>query len=121
MCPTEQRVQESPSADAFLLVLNTCPDRDCAQRIAERLVRDRLAACVTILPQVHSIYEWQGEVQQESECQLIIKTRRARFAQLCQALRAQHPYELPEIIALPIVDGLPAYLDWIAKQTEPPA
>lgn len=100
------------------LVLSTCPDLDCARNLAEMLVRERLAACVNIVPAVHSVYEWQGAVQQETECQLLIKTTRERYAALEEALRGHHPYELPEIIAVPLATGLPAYLRWINQQTE---
>lgn len=100
------------------LVLSTCPDLDCARRLAEMLVRERLAACVNIVPAVHSVYEWQGAMQQETECQLLIKTTSERYAALEDALRGHHPYELPEIIAVPLATGLPAYLRWINQQTE---
>lgn len=100
------------------LVFCTCPDLDCARDLAQRLVRDRLAACVNIVPTVHSLYEWQGELQQDTECLLQIKTRAERYAALEQTLRQHHPYELPEIIAVPLSAGLPAYLDWINHQTE---
>ncbi|GAB4291732.1 MAG: divalent-cation tolerance protein CutA [Thiohalomonadaceae bacterium] len=100
------------------LVLCTCPDLECARALAERLVRERLAACVNIVSQVHSVYEWQGVVQQEAECQLLIKTSSGRYAALEETLRRHHPYELPEIIAVPLTAGLPAYLHWIDQQTE---
>lgn len=100
------------------LVLTTCPDLDRARNLAELLVRERLAACVNIVPLVHSVYEWQGAVQQEAECQLLIKTSSGRYAALEETLRRHHPYELPEIIAVPLTAGLPAYLHWIDQQTE---
>jgi periplasmic divalent cation tolerance protein len=100
------------------LVLSTCPDLDCARSLAETLVREHLAACVNIVPAVHSVYEWQGTVQQETECQLLIKTTSERYAALEDVLRRHHPYELPEIIAVPLTAGLPAYLHWINHQTE---
>jgi len=100
------------------LVLSTCPDLDCARALADLLVRERLAACVNIVPAVHSVYEWKGTVQQDTECQLLIKTTRERYAALEETLRRNHPYELPEIIAVPLTTGLPAYLHWINHQTE---
>lgn len=103
---------------SHLLVINTCPDLDTARRLAERLVRARLAACVNIVPQVHSVYEWKGELQQDPECLLYIKTRTERYNALEATLRAHHPYELPEIIAVPISTGLAPYLAWIDQQTE---
>jgi len=103
---------------AHYLVLNTCPDLATAQQLANLLVAERLAACVNIVPGVHSVYEWQGKVEQGQECLLYIKTRQERYAALEQAIRAHHPYELPEIVAVPIEAGLPAYLDWVDHQTE---
>ncbi len=103
---------------SHLLVFSTCPDLDCARTLSELLVRERLAACVNIMPTVHSVYEWQGAVQQEAECLLLIKTTSERYAALEQTLRAHHPYELPEIIAVSLTAGLPAYLNWLDHQTE---
>ncbi len=103
---------------SHLLVLNTCPDLACAKRLAELLIDKRLAACVNIVPQVHSVYAWQGKLQQTTECQLLIKTTATRYDELVLMLRQHHPYELPEIIAVPIKAGLPAYLHWIDQQTE---
>jgi len=100
------------------LVFCTCPDQETAARIAERLVGDRLAACVNLLPGLTSVYRWQGEVQQEAEVLLLIKTVAARLPALTGTLRGLHPYELPEIIALPITDGLPDYLTWVTTCTQ---
>lgn len=102
------------------LVFNTCPDLDCARALAQRLVQEHLAACVNIVPAVHSVYQWQGALQQEAECLLLIKTSAERYPALEQTLRQHHPYELPEIIAVPLDAGLPAYLHWIDEQTERP-
>lgn len=95
------------------IVLTTCPDADTAGRIARALVEERLAACVNLLPPMRSVYRWKGQVEDASEQLLIIKCSAARFAALSARLRALHPYELPEIIAIPITDGLPEYLAWI--------
>ena len=103
--------------DAPLLVFSTVPDRDTGERIATALVRERLAACVNILPAVTSIYHWQGEVQQETELLLLIKTRTSRYPSLEERLTALHPYELPELIAVPIEAGLTGYLQWIQDNT----
>ncbi len=100
------------------LVINTCPDLATAQRLAERMVGEKLAACVNIVPAVRSVYEWHGALQHDEECLLYIKTRAERYAALEEALRRHHPYELPEIIAVPIEAGLPAYLAWVDQQTE---
>lgn len=100
-----------------LVVFCSCPDRDAASGIARALVEQRLAACVTQLPQVRSVYRWQDEVQEAEEVLLMIKTSTLRFASLCERITALHPFEVPEIIALDIRDGLPAYLTWIQSQT----
>ena len=100
-----------------LLVLCTCPDRDTAESIARALVERRLAACVSVLPGVLSVYRWQGAVEQATELQLVIKTTRDRYAEVEAAVQAVHPYELPELIAVEPVAGLARYLDWIAAET----
>jgi periplasmic divalent cation tolerance protein len=100
-----------------LLVLTNCPDETTANAIALALVEEKLAACVNILPRVQSIYRWQGAVESASEIPLLIKSTVGRYAELEAAIRARHPYEVPEIIALPITQGLPAYLNWVATET----
>ena len=102
----------------MLLVLTTLPDRASAQALAASLVDERLAACVNILSPCQSVYRWQGAVKTDDEVPLLIKTCEARYAALETAIVAQHPYQTPEIIALPVVDGLPAYLAWAAAETE---
>ena len=101
----------------MLLVITNLPDRGAAEKLADALIEGRLAACVNILPPCRSVYRWKGEVQHDEEFPLLIKTTRARYAALEQAIRAGHPYELPEIVAVPVERGLPAYLDWISEQT----
>lgn len=103
-----------------LLVLTNLPDRAAAEALADELVRQRLAACVNILAPCRSVYRWQAEVQHDEEHPVLIKTTRERFAALEAAIRARHPYELPEIVAVPIELGLQAYLDWVAAETSPP-
>jgi periplasmic divalent cation tolerance protein len=100
-----------------LLVLTNLPDRASAERLADALVERHLAACVNILAPCRSVYRWKGAVQHDEEHPLLIKTTEARYVELEQAIRAGHPYELPEIIAVPIGRGLPAYLDWVAGET----
>ena len=100
-----------------LLVLTTVPDTATAQEIADALVGGGLAACVTALPAATSTYRWQGAVERAEEIPLMIKTTRARLDALSAALRAHHPYEVPEILALPVEAGLPAYLAWVAEAT----
>jgi periplasmic divalent cation tolerance protein len=102
-----------------LLVLTNLPDRAAAERLAELLIEQQLAACVNILAPCRSVYRWKGAVQHDEEHPLLVKTTVERYPALERALRAGHPYELPEIIAVPIEHGLPAYLDWVTAQTKP--
>ncbi len=102
---------------AALLVLTNVPERAVAERLAGLLVERRLAACVNILAPCRSVYRWKGAVQHDEEHPMLIKTTVERYPALEQALRAAHPYELPEIVALPIERGLPAYLEWLAAET----
>jgi len=102
-------------ADEALLVLSTFPDAATAQRIGRQLVEEKCAACVNILPEVESIYWWQGKVEEAKETLAIFKTTVNRFEALQSTLRQLHPYEVPEIIALPIDRGLPDYLRWVAN------
>ena len=105
-------------AVAYQLVISTCPDMGSAEALAEMLLNKRLAACVNILPGARSLYLWQGELQRDEEHVLLIKTDEESLAALQQALLAQHPYELPELIAVPIGYGSEAYLDWINQQLD---
>jgi len=100
-------------AEKQQIILNTCPNHDTAKQIAESLVTRGLAACINILPGVESVYKWKGQVECEQEYLLIIKTRADAYSSVEQAILKQHPYELPEIIAVPLANGLPAYLAWI--------
>ena len=100
------------------MVFCTCPDAAVAQRLAEAAVSARLAACVNRLPGIESVYEWQGQVERESEHLLIAKTRPECFDALAACWRGHHPYELPEIVAVPMTDGLPDYLAWINQQVD---
>lgn len=107
----------SADGDEVLLVMSTLPDRDSAQALARMLIESRLAACVNVLAPCVSVYRWQGAVEEASEIPLVIKTTARRYAELESALRAHHPYELPEIVAVPLARGLPGYLEWIAAET----
>ena len=100
-----------------LLVITSLPDEASAQALASTLVTERLAACVNILAPCRSVYRWQGEIESAPEIPLLIKTTAARYATLEAAIRAGHPYELPEIIAVPIAHGLPEYLAWLIAET----
>ncbi len=102
-----------------LLVLTNMPERAVAERLADMLVERRLAACVNILAPCRSVYRWKGALQHDEEHPMLIKTTTERYPALEQALRAAHPYELPEIIAVPLAQGLPAYLEWLAGETRP--
>ncbi len=100
--------------EGFLVVLSTVPDRETGTRIAHALVEARLAACVNVVPGLTSIYRWEGAVHEDAELLLVIKTRRALFDALARALAAAHPYEVPEIVALPVEAGGAKYLAWLA-------
>jgi periplasmic divalent cation tolerance protein len=100
-----------------LLVLTNLPDRAAAERLADALIEQRVAACVNILAPCRSVYRWKGAVQHDEEHPMLIKTSAERYAALEQAIRAGHPYELPEIIAVPVERGLGAYLDWVTGET----
>ena len=102
-----------------LLVLTNLPDAAAARALAETLVAGRLAACVNILAPCRSVYRWDGRIEAAEEVPLLIKTTAARYAALEEAVRRHHPYELPEIIAVPVERGLPGYLDWVASETTP--
>lgn len=108
------------SADV-LIALCTCPDAAVAGRIAEALVGEGLAACVSTLPGITSVYLWKGEVQRDSEVLLLIKTTQARLPELTGRVRQLHPYELPEVIAVPVSGGLPDYIQWVITCTSPDA
>lgn len=103
--------------DSPLLVFCTCPDDATAETVAATLVSQRLAACVTRLPAATSTYRWKGEVQHDAEVLLLIKTTPTRYPALEKTLIEVHPYELPEILAVPVTTGLPAYLTWIEEST----
>ena len=100
-----------------LLCLSTCPDAETAATIARRLVEERLAACVNQLPGVVSTYRWQGRIHEDAEVLLLIKTTRERLDALRDRLAELHPYEVPELVAFEIADGLPPYLAWLARET----
>jgi len=95
----------------------SCPDAGVAARIARVLVEERLAACVQAIPAIGSTYRWQGEVQVDTEALLLAKTTRARLDALKARITELHPYEVPELLALDVVDGSPAYLAWLEEAT----
>ena len=102
-------------------MLTTLPDRAGAEALARELLAARLAACVQIGATLQSLYHWRGEIETAEETPLAVKTREELYARVEEAIRSRHPYELPEIVAVPITDGLSAYLDWIVAETAPAA
>ena len=105
--------------EQVIIVMTHLPDAATAEALAGALVEARLAACASLTTGVHSVYRWQGKIERASEVTLTIKTTQRHYAALEAAIRAAHPYELPEIIALPVVAGFPSYLQWIIAETSP--
>ena len=104
---------------AAILVLTQMPDRESAEALARMLDESRLAACVSVGATVGSLYHWRGQIEMAQEVPVIIKTCADAYAAVEAMIRSRHPYELPEIIAVPVTDGLPQYLDWIDRETRP--
>ena len=100
-----------------ILVISNLPNRESAEKLAHLLVEQRLAACVNVLAPCTSVYRWQGIVETATEVPVLIKTTLERYPALESAIRANHPYELPEIIAVSLSTGLPAYLEWLKTET----
>ncbi len=98
-----------------VLVSIAAPDGETARRLARLLVEERLAACVQIVDPIRSVYRWQGAVQEEPEALLLVKSSRDLVPRIAELLRREHPYELPELAAVPIQDGSPAYLAWLRQ------
>lgn len=103
--------------DEIILVFTNLPDRTSAQRMAQALIESRAAACVNILAECTSVYRWQGKVETANEVPLLSKTTRSAYPRLEATIRAHHPYELPEIVAVPLVAGFSGYLQWVAQET----
>ncbi len=99
-----------------IVVFSTCANQEEAAKLARTLVELRVAACVTMLPGARSVYRWQGAMESADECLLIIKSSRPHFEALCKELQRAHSYEVPELLALPVVDGAPNYLAWLEDQ-----
>ena len=101
----------------YVIVLTTIPADADAASFGRTLVDERLAACVNLLPVMESVYRWEGRIEHESERQVVIKTARERVVALWERVREMHPYEVPEFVVLPIVDGNDAYLRWVGEAT----
>jgi periplasmic divalent cation tolerance protein len=109
----------SPVPADFVVVLVTVPDDAVADRLAHTLVSEKLAACVNVLPKVRSVYAWEGEICNEGELLCLLKTRRELFPAVRERVLDLHPYQIPEIIALPLVEGSEIYLSWLRDNTRP--
>jgi periplasmic divalent cation tolerance protein len=104
-------------AEDVHVVLVTAPDETVASRLARALVDERLAACANLVPGVRSVYRWQGRVQEDVEVLLVLKTASARCAALAERVRDLHPYDLPEVVALPVAAGSVPYLEWVVTES----
>jgi periplasmic divalent cation tolerance protein len=102
-------------AEKILLALSTFPDVETARRISNQLVTEKFAACANILPRVESIYRWKDKIETAGEVIVFFKTTQDRQAEFQEKLRSLHPYEVPEIVFVPILSGLPSYLSWVAE------
>jgi len=101
----------------FIVVLITAPSREEGERIGESLIRAKLAACVNIIPSIHSIFFWEGKLCKEDEVLLVIKSRKEIFDSLIEHVKKLHSYTVPEIIALPVINGYKDYLQWVKEVT----
>lgn len=106
---------------AYVLVLTTLPADADGPGFGRALIEERLAACVNLLPAMESVYRWEGRIEQENERQVVIKTSRDRLVALWDRVRDLHPYEVPEFLVLPIIEGNEAYLRWVGESTASPA
>jgi periplasmic divalent cation tolerance protein len=107
------------AADEAIVVLLTAANGEEAARLADMLIGAHLAACVQILPEMESVYRWQGKIERQPEILLLVKTARSKFDELEREVRALHSYETPEIIALPLVAGSSPYLEWLNASLKP--
>lgn len=106
------------ASEECVVVYSTCPDAQTALAIGRVLVQERLAACANIVPGVTSVFRWDGEICEEAEVSMVLKTRRDLVDRLVARGSALHPYETPAFVAMPIVAGAPSYLDWVRSETE---
>lgn len=110
-------MKRDDSPAPFLVALTTAPSADAAKRLVRTLVERRLVACGTVLPGAASVYRWHGAITEEDEVAVILKTAATRWAALAAALPALHPYDVPELVALPVVGGYRPYLEWVRAET----
>lgn len=110
-------VMRGYGASTHLVVLTTLENPEQARTLIRRLLDERLVACGTVVGNVTSIYRWKGAVEETTETQVLLKTRQDCWPELEAAVRRWHPYEVPELLALPVQEGLPAYLDWVRDET----
>jgi len=103
--------------DEIVIILTNLPDRASALKLAGELVEQRLAACVNVLAECSSVYRWEGRIKSATEVTVLVKTRAQRYDEVEAEIRRLHPYELPEIVAVPVVRGLDEYLEWVAGET----
>jgi|SRR5437762_12813166 len=99
-----------------IVVFSTCSTPEEAGQIARKLVEDRLAACVNVVPGIRSFYRWKGAIEETGECLLVIKSSRELFDRLRLELEKAHTYEVPEVVAVPVVEGAPNYLNWVENE-----
>jgi periplasmic divalent cation tolerance protein len=102
----------------ILIVLCTCPDESVAGRLAAGLVEKHLAACVNVMPQIRSIYRWDGDIQKDDESLMVVKTTTDAFSAVSDWLQGNHPYDVPEILALPVCAGSTDYMNWVLDETK---
>ena len=110
-------MSQSGAGDVRVLLV-TAPDAETGAQIARALVEERLIACANLVPGIRSIYRWEGQVTDEAEVLLVLKTRASRCAAVAARVKALHPYELPEVLALPVTGGSEPYLAWVAAESE---
>ena len=104
-------------ADEVVVVFSTFPDVETARRIARELIDDKFAACANVIPKIESIYRWQGKLEQGEETLVFFKTSAARYPAFEEKLKSLHPYEVPEIVSMPVSAGWPQYLGWVAESS----
>ena len=107
-----------PDSNKFVVVLVTAPDGETAETIGRKLLEERLVACVNVVPGLRSFYWWRGQIEESDELLMLLKARREDVKSIATRVRELHPYEVPEVVATDIVDGLGAYLDWVQAETD---